>query len=434
MTFPTGILRFFLVVSLYIASAYIAAAIIGCSENDPGSKHNKDVHGENADSADGDADSDSDADADADADSDTDADTDSDADADSDADGDGDADADSDTDGDTDTDTDGDGDTDSDSDTDADTETDTSSGMDSGTETSGISDSNGDTATDTQSDAVTNPSTDDTETAVDVPMIAELWYSVHNLLVNVLIDSADGAILGVASSPMDGLLVGYTSLTMLKDGSLFGCRLSGDASENEMFYIPSPRADGEPVEVISFGPMIDDMKIEALYTDCEGRLFAMDTGTDVGSADGNQLIIFTGDYLSGDFEYQVVSDWSQGDVADIDDMGPGINDAGEITDAVGYAIDSGRLYNFDYQEGNGVQVGEAGDWGIHALGAELFADYRPRLYVMSSEAIISQIDPETFAEIGDSVTGPTPEQGTPGWSGLTGPLTNCTSEFHIVLE
>ena len=63
--------------------------------------------------------------------------------------------------------------------------------------------------------------------------------------------------------------------------------------------------------------------------------------------------------MNGDFSYEVVSDWSQGSVADIDDLGPGIDAQGEITDKDGFAIDTGTIYDFDYEEGNGEEAGMA---------------------------------------------------------------------------
>ena len=94
--------------------------------------------------------------------------------------------------------------------------------------------------------------------------------------------------------------------------------------------------------------------LEGLYTDCDGRLYGMDTGADVGSSTGNRLLRFTGDYLAGDFTYQVISDLSTADVADIDDLGPGVALDGAITDNPGFAIDSGDIYEFNYETGTGT--------------------------------------------------------------------------------
>lgn len=49
-------------------------------------------------------------------------------------------------------------------------------------------------------------------------------------------------------------------------------------------------------------------RIEALYTDCDGRVYLMDTGKDVSTAEGNRLLRFTGDYIKGDLGYEVITD------------------------------------------------------------------------------------------------------------------------------
>src|SRR5690606_38617095 len=123
---------------------------------------------------------------------------------------------------------------------------------------------------------------------------------------------------------------------------------------------------------------------EALYTDCQGLVYLMDTGVDVGSAEGNRLLRFTGDFLAGDLSYEVITDLQMASVADIDDMGPGIDDMGEITDGNGFAIDSGQVYDFDYNTGTGTLLGPGGTWGIHALGGPLFDDDVARLYLLDS--------------------------------------------------
>jgi hypothetical protein len=66
---------------------------------------------------------------------------------------------------------------------------------------------------------------------------------------------------------------------------------------------------------------------------------------------------------------------------------------------------------------------------MHALGGPLFTDGKSRLYVLSSNADLFEIDPVGFTSSGVIGTGPTPAQGTPGWSALAGPLTSCTSGF-----
>lgn len=58
-----------------------------------------------------------------------------------------------------------------------------------------------------------------------------------------------------------------------------------------------------------------------------------------------------------------------------------------------------------------------------------FSDGTSRLYVLNSNAELFELDPVGYASSGVLGTGPTPAQGTPGWSALAGPLTNCTTGF-----
>ena len=223
---------------------------------------------------------------------------------------------------------------------------------------------------------------------------------------------------------------------MLDDGSLVGARITeADSGFNtQLFYIPDPPRDGSDVTPVQLGTMPDDVGLEALYTDCDGRLYGMDTGADDTSSEGNRLIRFTGDYLEGDFTYVVVSDLSVADVADIDDMGPAIDDEGNIRDNPGLAIDTGDIYDFDFEEGNGTQVATGGDWGIHALGGELFDDGVARLYLISRDATLYELNPETYELSEGLVTGPdTTDTDAPGHSGLAGPLTDCETGFVVVI-
>ena len=50
--------------------------------------------------------------------------------------------------------------------------------------------------------------------------------------------------------------------------------------------------------------MPDSIMIEGLYTDCEGRLYGMDSGVDDSSAEGNRLLRFTGNVTGGDFAFE----------------------------------------------------------------------------------------------------------------------------------
>jgi len=235
-------------------------------------------------------------------------------------------------------------------------------------------------------------------------------------LVYIKVDAQDGSIAEIipstiTNSPGDA----FNSITMLEDGSLILVRMLDD---NPFYHIPDPPRDGSPVTMTFLGNMIDGIDIEAVYTDCDGRLYLMDTGADQGSSIGNRLLRVTGDYLAGDFTYTVISDLEDAAVADIDDMGPGIDTDGEVTDNPGFAIDSGNVYLFDYVQGNGTLIQTGGDWGIHVLGGPLFADERPRLYLMDSQANLYELNPNTG---GPAI----PTSNHNGWSGLAGPLTDC---------
>ena len=260
---------------------------------------------------------------------------------------------------------------------------------------------------------------------------AELWYSVDGLLVRVALDRSDGSVMTLQTHRLQGdLPAGFNAITMLKDGTLLGARLA-TADEKTYYYhvpvIPDGDADVIPVEL---GVMPDDLMIEALYSDCEGRVYAMDTGRDDGDAVGNRLLRFTGNVLASDFTYVVVSDLSVADVADIDDMSPGISD-NEISDNPGFAIDSGSIHAFNYESGTGTPVGRGGTWGIHALGGPLFDDGVSRLYVLSQTAELYRVDPNSFSLSPVLATGPVPAGGVAGWSGLTGPLTSCVTGFVL---
>jgi hypothetical protein len=177
--------------------------------------------------------------------------------------------------------------------------------------------------------------------------------------------------------------------------------------------------------------MPDKIMIEGLYTDCKGRLYAMDTGADDTSAQGNRLLRFTGNVTAGDYSVVQVSDLAAADVADIDDMGPGISAENKIVDNPGLAIDTGHIYAFNYETGKGTQVAQAGTFGIHALGGSLFGDKRSRLYVMNSDAEFFELNPTTYASSAVLGTGPKPAQGDPGWSSLAGPLTDCAESGFV---
>ena len=277
-----------------------------------------------------------------------------------------------------------------------------------------------------------------------VPQYAELWYSSDNFLVYIQLSTEDGTVLDVQKSEFVGetLPRGQNGITMRPDGSLLLMRLEKDTMISSFYYIAEPPRDGSDIAPKPLGIMKDGLKLEALYTDCEGRLYGMDTGVDDGSAEGNQLIRFTGDVLEGDFDYVVVSELSNATVADIDDMGPGIDADGNVTDNPGLAIDTGNIYAFDYQQGTGTLVGKGGSGGLHVLGAPLFDDAKTRAYVLDSNAKLYELiydrDPQlgtlSFSLSEVLMTGPTPTTypgSSAGWSGLSGPLTDCQSGFVL---
>jgi hypothetical protein len=265
-----------------------------------------------------------------------------------------------------------------------------------------------------------------------VPQFTELWYSVDDLLVRIELDASNGQVVAFTPSTLgDGMEVGQNLITMLDDGSLLIGRLSrGEPQRTHFWHLADPPRDGGAVSPVSLGLMPDDLMLEGLYTDCDGRVYGMDTGADDSSAAGNRLLRFTGDVRTGDFSYVVVSDLATASVADIDDMGPAIV-ANEIVDNPGLAIDSGTVHAFDFETGSGTAVGTGGTWGIHALGRELFTDGQARLYLLSSTAELYQMDPVTHVLSPGLGTGPTPGEGAAGWSGLAGPLTACDSGFEI---
>ena len=346
--------------------------------------------------------------------------------------GDGDGDTDSDTDPATDTDTEsatGDGDGDS-GDGDGDSGTgdgDGDSGTGDGDGDSGTGDGDGDSGTG-DGDGDSGDGDGDTGTGGDEvdPLWStpNLWYSVEDQLHYIEISPADGSVLNFVTSTITTPLInGQNGLTMLEDGSLVGSRESPMGTE--IFHIPEPPVEPSEIEVDILGIVPDNLRIEALYTDCNGLVYLMDTGVDVSSAEGNRLLRFTGDYLAGDLAYEVITDLEMAEVADIDDMGPGIDENGEITDGQGYAIDSGSVYDFDYNTGTGTLLGQGGTWGIHALGAPLFDDETARLYLFNSNAELFEADPVDLSLSGVLVSGPATPDSPDGWSSLAGPLTEC---------
>lgn len=254
-----------------------------------------------------------------------------------------------------------------------------------------------------------------------------LWFSTESRLNYVEIDPADGTVVELVSSTVTTPMIdGQTGITMLESGALILSRES--AAGTEIYYVEDPPTVASEIEVVVLGMVPDSLRIEALYTDCEGLVYLMDTGTDVVNTNGNRLIRFTGDYVAGDLSYEVITDLSIGNAPDIDDLGPGIDKDGEVTDGQGFAIDSGTVYDFNYTEGNGIALGSAGTFGVHVLGGPLFDDDTARLYIFDIDAQLFEADPATLDLSDVLVTGPGTIAGTPGGlSGITGPLTECVT-------
>ncbi|MGB1017061.1 MAG: hypothetical protein ACPG4T_23190, partial [Nannocystaceae bacterium] len=209
----------------------------------------------------------------------------------------------------------------------------------------------------------------------------------------------------------------------------------------QIYHIADPPTTANTqADAVFLGMVPNDMqnqnplRIEALYTDCDGRVYLMDTGTHVSNSDGNRLLRFTGDYLNGDLEFEVITDLENASVADIDDMSPGLVDD-EISDGIGFAMDSTVLWQLDYGTGTGEQLaGTDGTWGIHAVGGPLFDDMMPRIYILSAGdnntgAELMEVYINDFSNSDPLVIGPDLDlqSGHNGWSGLAGPLTECVT-------
>jgi hypothetical protein len=293
-----------------------------------------------------------------------------------------------------------------------------------GTGSGGLSASGG--APDVDLDGGTDIPPDDSKNVG--PQQPELWYSSGPLLVYIEMDRETGAAVRYEASKAEGMPLGQTAITMLHDGSLLIARLTGKGTE--LFHIQDPPRDGSDATVVPIGKMIDNIGIEGLYTDCLGRLYAMDTGVDDTSADGNRLLLFTGNVLAGELSYLQISDLSTADVADIDDMGPGIKQNGELSDNPGLAIDTGEIYTFNYETGSGARAASGGQFGIHALGGSLFADGRSRAYVLDGDATLYELVVGTWQLSKPLIVGPDPRDGKfRAHSGMTGPLSNCETGF-----
>lgn len=271
--------------------------------------------------------------------------------------------------------------------------------------------------------------------------IPHLWYAVSDSLMYIELDPADGTVVTLVQNDLIAdtpLILGQNGLTMLADGSLLGSREGPNGTQ--IYHVPDPPVTANtPAQAVYLGMVPNDgqmqpIRIEALYTDCEGRVYLMDTGSDVVNSNGNRLLRFSGMYLAGDLNFEVITNLQNASVGDIDDMSPGIV-MGEINDKNGFAIDSGNLWQIDYITGTGMQLsGTDGDYGVHALGGPLFDDGDPRLYVLSAGdintnvgAMLYEVSLADYTSSAALIEGPDfpINTGFNGWSGLAGPLTEC---------
>jgi len=296
---------------------------------------------------------------------------------------------------------------------------------------SGTSTGSGETGDDT-----TSGTTGDGDPLWHTP---NLWYSVDKSLMYIELSPADGSVVGLVHNALivdEPLFHGQNGLTMLEGGALLGSREA--AMGTQIYYVPDPPVSVDtPAQGYFLGMVPNDgqnqpIRVEALYTDCDGRVYLMDTGVDVTNSIGNRLLRFTGDYLAGDLAFEVITNLQNASVGDIDDMSPGIVN-GEISDSFGFAIDSSRLWQIDYTTGTGMQLSlTSGTYGVHALGGPLFDDGEPRLYVLSAGNAntggqLFGISLGDYASSMPLVEGPDLDLnvGVNGWSGLAGPLTEC---------
>jgi hypothetical protein len=325
----------------------------------------------------------------------------------------------------------------------ADTSSETSSSSESSSSESSGETSSGETSSGEPSTGETTAgeTTEDTTTGEN-PLLAvpHLWYAVDDSLMYIELDPADGSAVTLVQNDLvadQPLVLGQNGLTMLKDGSLLGSRES--AAGTQIYHVAAPpTAENTPAQAVYLGMVPTDgnspLRIEALYTDCDGRVYLMDTGSDVVNSSGNRLLRFSGMYLAGDLNFEVITNLQNASVGDIDDMSPGIVD-GEVNDKFGFAIDSGNLWQIDYITGTGMNLAASdGDYGVHALGGPLFDDSLPRLYVLSAGDIstgegarLFQVDLMDYTSSGVLIEGPDfdIDTGFNGWSGLAGPLTEC---------
>ncbi|WP_152629937.1 HYR domain-containing protein [Haliangium ochraceum] len=255
---------------------------------------------------------------------------------------------------------------------------------------------------------------DDGARVAEVPFGQELWYmSGSSQLVRVTLEP-DGSLEAFTSSVMQAgdsrtlPSTGSGILTVLADGSLLGAINSGPCSgfSSHLFHIAEPPREGGPAVYTALGVMPQGIGVEALHTDCDGRVYAMDTGVACHTQPGNRLLRFLGEVTAGDFSFDVVSDLSDG-VPDIDDMSPGLGPDGEILDNPGLALDSRELYTIDYQTGDNARLGfSAAYYGIHAFPGSAYADGRGRVYATSLDGQLYDISPSDGGTLHFLGTGP----------------------------
>ncbi|MEM6295174.1 MAG: hypothetical protein AAGA54_28140 [Myxococcota bacterium] len=300
-------------------------------------------------------------------------------------------------------------------------------GTEGGSSSGSSSTGEGDSTSTGEDDSDTFGTTGTVEPPDPLWVTPNLWYAVNDQIHYIELDPADGSVVQLVTSTITTEMIdGQNGITMLESGGLLLSRES--AGGTEIYSLPEPPTVESEIEVELLGTVPDGLRIEGLYTDCEGLVYLMDTGEDVSSEVGNRLLRFTGDYLAGDLSFEVITDLENASAPDIDDMGPGIDEDGEITDGQGFAIDSGTVYDFNYTTGTGTVVGNGGTFGVHALGGPLFDDETARFYIFNSSAELFEADPITLELSDVLVTGPASTGSlTAGHSGITGPLTECVT-------
>ncbi len=212
------------------------------------------------------------------------------------------------------------------------------------------------------------------------------------------------------------------AVTLMPDGSIVGATAT-QGYFSETFQIDSADLEARvsPITVTVLGTVGYD--IEAMFTDCLGRVYAVDTGTSSTTATGNRLLRWASvvDFPNGPYE-------EIGDLAatgtDLDELGPGIVEGG-VCDEPGYAADTGNIYRISYVNGTVEYLGTVdGVFNVHALDGSFFQDRRSRALIMRGHALSAGIPVELYAMHPNNVEpitllGSTP---TPIAHGFTGPM------------